>query len=72
MSNFEILILKRVLILSGSLGVQGKEEKWNEFQKGTFLKQPAVRTPQGKEDHLSRFFFLTNNRVSVIRQVILF
>jgi hypothetical protein len=39
MPSFETLILKLVLILSGSLVVQGKEEKREEYQKGTFLKQ---------------------------------
>jgi hypothetical protein len=33
MSSFETLILKRVLILSGSLGVPGKEENRDEYQK---------------------------------------
>jgi hypothetical protein len=37
MSSFETLILQRVLILSGSLLVQGKEENSGEFQKGSFM-----------------------------------
>jgi hypothetical protein len=34
--NIDTLILKRVLILSGSLLVPGKEEKMDKFQKGSF------------------------------------
>jgi hypothetical protein len=33
MSSFDTLILKLVLILSGSLVVPGKEEKQEEYQK---------------------------------------
>jgi hypothetical protein len=39
MSSFETLILKRVLILSGSLVVLENEENRDESQKGTFLRQ---------------------------------
>jgi hypothetical protein len=39
LSSFETLILKLVLILSGSLVVHGKEENREEFQKGTFLRR---------------------------------
>jgi hypothetical protein len=38
MSSFETLILKLVLILSGSLVVPGNEENRDESQKGTFLR----------------------------------
>jgi hypothetical protein len=34
MSSFEILILKRILTLSGSLAVPGNEENRYEHQKG--------------------------------------
>jgi hypothetical protein len=37
LSSFETLILKRVLILSGSLVVPGNDEDRGEYQKGRFL-----------------------------------
>jgi hypothetical protein len=37
MSSFETLILKRVLILSGSHDVPEYDEDKGKFQKGTFL-----------------------------------
>jgi hypothetical protein len=45
LSSIDTLILKRVLILSGSLLVPGKEEKMDEFQKGTFLIQNTPHRP---------------------------
>jgi hypothetical protein len=43
LSSFDTLILKRVLILHRSLVVPEKEEKKEEYQKGTFLRQPNRR-----------------------------
>ena len=43
--SFETLILKCVLILSGSLVVPGNEENRNEYQKGTFLKRDLDSPP---------------------------
>jgi hypothetical protein len=44
MSSFETLILKWVLILSGSLVVPENDEDSDEYQKGTFLRQHFPRS----------------------------
>jgi hypothetical protein len=47
MPSFETLILKRILILSGSLVGPGNNENRNEFQKGTFLRHVLPKYPSG-------------------------